>query len=453
MHKELAIPDEFQKIIKALLGNESDLFFESLQTTSPPSVRLNPRKYFRLPNTSDIPWTQYGKYLKERPVYTLDPALHAGAYYVQEPSSMFLEQAVLNSVDVTQPLIVLDLCAAPGGKSTHLLSLLHPDSLLVSNETIRSRASILSENIQKWGYANAIVTNNDPSHFSKLHGLFDLIVVDAPCSGEGLFRKDNDALGEWSTANVDLCALRQRRILKDVWPALKQDGVLIFSTCTYNTKEDEETMEWLSQTGDYEFLTIPIQEDWGIAETKLKDTVGYRFYPHKVKGEGFFLSAVRKKEPENSLRTHTKRLLGEKCKNEEIKSWLIDSDSYKFIVDKGVIKAVPIENYDLITFLTDKLHVIHFGISLATDKHGKLVPEHNAALSVHLNKKAFITISLSLEQAINYLRKESIEIDTTETGFALLTYEGNPIGWANLLPNRINNLYPSNWRIRMKPDQ
>jgi len=383
----------------------------------------------------------------------LDPAIHAGAYYVQEPSSMFLEQAVIHSIDTKQPLTVLDLCAAPGGKSTHLLSLLHPDSLLVSNETIRSRANILSENIQKWGYANAIVTNNDPSNFSKLHGLFDLIVVDAPCSGEGLFRKDNEALGEWSPANVDLCALRQRRILKDVWPALKPDGILIFSTCTYNTHEDEETMEWLSQAGECEFLTVPFEEDWGIVETTLKNTVGYRFYPHKVKGEGFFLSVVRKKEPENTLRIHTKRLLGDKCKNEEIKSWLKNSIPLRYVVDRGLIKAVPEANYDLVAFLFEKLNVTHYGVSLASDKHGKLVPEHHVALSTLLNRDNFIQIELKLDQAIDYLRKEAIEIDIDIKGFALLTYEGNVLGWANLLPNRINNLYPSNWRIRMKPNQ
>lgn len=450
MNKELSIPDDFQKIIKDLLGNESDAFFESLLTPPPVAVRLNPNKNFRLSPTRIVPWTQYGKYLNERPVYTLDPALHAGVYYVQEPSSMFLEQAVINSVNLKQPLTVLDLCAAPGGKSTHLLSLLHPDSLLVSNETIRSRVNILSENIQKWGYANVMVTNNDPSHFSKLHGLFDLIVVDAPCSGEGLFRKNNESPGEWSTANVDLCTLRQKRILKDVWPALKQDGVLIFSTCTYNTKEDEGTMEWLCQMEKCEFIAIPIEKEWGIVETKLKNTVGYRFYPHQVKGEGFFLSAVRKREPEKSLPMRIKHLLGEKCKNEEIKSWLKDSPKFRYIIDKGVIKAVPEASYDLITFLSDVLNVIHSGISLATDKHGKLVPEHNAALSTHLNKDHFIKIELSHEQAIHYLRKDPIEIDSKEKGFVLVTHHGNPLGWINLLSNRINNLYPSKWRIRMK---
>lgn len=452
MPKELSIPNDFQKIIKDLLGNESDSFFEALLTPSPPSVRPNPSKNFQLTNTSKIPWTQFGKYLNERPLFTLDPSLHAGAYYVQEPSSMFLEKALIHSVDLKQPLRVLDLCAAPGGKSTHLLSLLHPDSLLVSNETIRTRANILSENIQKWGYANVIVTNNDPTHFSKLNGLFDLIVVDAPCSGEGLFRKDNDALDKWSPANINLCAMRQRRILKDIWPALKQDGILIFSTCTYNTQEDEETMEWLSQTGDCEFLNIPIEENWSVVETNLKNTIGYRFYPHKAKGEGFFISVVRKKEPESPLHIHTRQLLGEKCKNEEVKLWLKDPALFRYVVNKGVITAVPEIRYELITFLSDRLSVIQFGISLATDKHGKLVPEHNAALSIHLNKSNFATIALSREQAISYLRKETIEIDTKEKGFALLIYEENPLGWVNLLPHRMNNLYPSNWRIRMKPD-
>lgn len=452
MAKGISIPDDFQKIIKDLLGNESDSFFESLSTVSPPSIRLHPHKSFSLPNISNIPWTQYGKYLNERPVYTLDPALHAGAYYVQEPSSMFLEQALLNSIDISKPLTVLDLCAAPGGKSTHLLSLLHSDSLLVSNETIRSRASILSENIQKWGNANAVVTNNDPSHFSKLHGMFDLIVVDAPCSGEGLFRKDINAMNEWSVTHVELCALRQRRILKDVWPALKENGVLVYSTCTFNTKEDEETMEWMKATGSCEFIRIPVNEQWGIVESQSGEAIGYRFYPHKVKGEGFFLSVLRKKDQEKSLKRHTKKVLGDKCKNEGVKLWLKEPDSFTYIIDKGMIKVVPNLHLDLITFLSDVLHIIHFGVSLATDKHGKLVPEHNAALSIHLNQENFNSVQVDLEQAINYLRKEPFDINFDRTGFALIVYNENPLGWVNILPNRINNLYPSNWRIRMKPD-
>ncbi|MEQ8425448.1 MAG: RsmB/NOP family class I SAM-dependent RNA methyltransferase, partial [Cyclobacteriaceae bacterium] len=268
MNSKLAIPEDFQKIINDLLGTESSSFFESLDSPSPSSIRINPSKKFDTESLSDIPWSQWGKYLPERPVYTLDPSLHAGAYYVQEPSSMFLEQAVKTCVDLSKPAIALDLCAAPGGKSTHLLSLLHPDSFLVSNEVIRSRAGILHENILKWGYDNVMVTNNDPSHFSRLEGVFDLILVDAPCSGEGLFRKDSEAMSEWSTANIELCSLRQQRILKDVWPALKQNGILIFCTCTYNPIENEGTMEWMSKTGDCEFVSIPFAPEWGLEETR-----------------------------------------------------------------------------------------------------------------------------------------------------------------------------------------
>ena len=364
---------------------------------------------------------------------------------------MFLEQAVIHSLDLGQPLTVLDLCAAPGGKSTHLLSLLSPDSLLVCNEAIRSRASVLSENIQKWGHANALVCSNDPSRFPHLQGLFDLVVVDAPCSGEGLFRKDNEALREWSPAHVELCALRQRRILKEVWPALKENGILVFCTCTYNALEDEGTMEWLGQAGDCEFMSIPLKKEWGIVETKSKNTVGYRFYPHKVKGEGFFLSVVRKKGRQDKVRFHNKEALGERCKREEIKSWLTGPMPFRYVVNKGLAIAVPEAIHEVANGLAEMLNIVHFGIPMATDKRGKLVPQQSAAMSVHLNKENFACYELSRAQAIGYLRKEPLEINHSEKGFALFTYDGNPLGWANLLPHRINNLYPSNWRIRMMP--
>lgn len=364
---------------------------------------------------------------------------------------MFLEQAVFSAIDVDKPLTVLDLCAAPGGKSSHLLSLLHPDSLLVSNEVIRSRASILSENIQKWGYPNVVITNNDPAHFANMKGVFDLIVVDAPCSGEGLFRKDNEALKEWSLSNVELCALRQQRILKDVWPALKQDGILIFSTCTYNAKEDEETMAWLSQTGDCEFISIPLDPDWGIVETKLKQTIGYRCYPHKVKGEGFFISIVRKREQQQETNLHTKHFLGDKSNNDEISEWLKDPAEFKFVSIGGLICAIPVHHFELINKLSDRLNIVHSGIPLASDKHGKLVPDHAGALSIQLRQDNFNHVALNLNQAIQYLRKETMEIDLKEKGFVLVSYEGNPLGWVNSLSNRTNNLYPSNWRIRMSP--
>ena len=222
MKNHPSLPKEFEHALRGKLGDSFTHFLNCLEEPSPTSIRLNPNKPFTLEGES-VGWCKWGRYLEQRPVFTLDPALHAGAYYVQEASSRFLEQAIVQTVAVSKPIRVLDLCAAPGGKSTHLLSLLHPESVLVSNEVIRSRASILAENIQKWGHSNVVVTNNDPEDFSKLPGFFDVIVVDAPCSGEGLFRKDPHAMEEWSPANVELCAKRQRRILEDVWPALKTD--------------------------------------------------------------------------------------------------------------------------------------------------------------------------------------------------------------------------------------
>ena len=208
---------------------------------------------------------------------------------------MFVEQALRQLVDLSQPLKVLDLCAAPGGKSTHIQSLISPDSLLVSNEVIRSRAAVLKQNIIKWGSANVVVTNNDPAHFARLDNFFDLMVVDAPCSGSGLFRKDPAAVEEWSIDAVQLCASRQKRILADALPALRQGGLLLYATCSYSQEEDESISDWLAAQG-YENLSLKIEEAWGIVQTEApaSGAKGYRFFPHKSKGEGFYLGCFRK---------------------------------------------------------------------------------------------------------------------------------------------------------------
>src|SRR6187399_197007 len=230
------------------------------------SIRVNPSKQFEISNLKfQIPWTEYGYYLEARPSFTFDPLFHAGCYYVQEASSMFLEQAVKQTIDLSQPLKILDLCAAPGGKSTHILSLITKESLLVSNEVIRSRANILTDNIVKWGCSNVIVTNNDPRDFQRLENYFDVMVVDAPCSGSGLFRRDPDAIEEWSEQNVALCSQRQQRILADILPALKNGGVLIYSTCSYSKEEDEEICEWLSDELKIKNEKLKIDLKWNVA--------------------------------------------------------------------------------------------------------------------------------------------------------------------------------------------
>lgn len=449
-----SIPDLFEKRMREQLGIHFLSFLESLQQTSPTSIRVNPSKLFQPTSSSKILWSDYGYYLDGRPLFTLDPCLHAGAYYVQEASSMFLEQAVRQSVDLTKPLLALDLCAAPGGKSTHLLSLLPKDSLLISNEVIRSRGSILSENIQKWGHTNTLVTNSDPEHFTKLEGLFDLIVVDAPCSGEGLFRKDENAWKEWSDDNVALCSQRQKRILNDIWPSLKTDGILIYCTCTYNEIENEENLVWLKNQKDAKFIAIKIQSDWGIEESKKENTIGYRFFPHKVKGEGFFLSIIQKTSNQSTLRMKGKDhlpLLSAK-KKDLFKDWLRHPDELELIALQDLIIAFPKQWKQEIDFLSERLNIVTKGTAIATLKHEKLIPEHALALSFLLNRDHFITQELDLSQALKYLKKETFELSSSTKGFTLMTYRNLPLGWINQLGNRFNSLYPVNWRIRMNTD-
>ncbi|MCK6617664.1 MAG: rRNA methyltransferase [Cyclobacteriaceae bacterium] len=450
MNGELSLPPDFELQMQHLLGSSYANYKQSLSLPASTSIRINPHKPFTIQGEA-VPWSIYGCYLAERPLFTLDPLFHAGAYYVQEASSMFLEQ-VFRQIGLTEkPLRILDLCAAPGGKSTHLLSLIHPDSLLISNETIRGRTTILTENIIKWGHANVLVTSNDPKDFGTLKGFFDVIVVDAPCSGEGLFRKDEAARTEWSVNHVQLCSLRQHRILEDVWPALKQDGVLIYSTCTHNRSENEEVIERLIKTRQTEPVALKIQQPWNI-EVSTGNTIGYRFYPHRVKGEGFFLAVVGKSAFQNEIRVKPKSQLTllKKEQRNTIADWLEYSDRFSFFQQKNIIRVMPSTQTVDIEFLTQHLTVLQVGTALATANHDKLVPEHAAALSIHLNTENFTCIELSLPQALAYLRKESISVNSTHKGFALVTYKGTPLGWANILANRVNNLYPSAWRIRMR---
>jgi len=446
----IVFPLDFEIRMKSTLGHEWSYFAAAHEQAPPVSIRVNPYKD-NLPRGIKIPWSDYGYYLPERPVFTLDPAIHAGNYYVQEASSMFLEQAVKQTTDLTKSLRVLDLCAAPGGKSTHLLSMINKNSLLISNEIIRSRAQTLSENIQKWGCNNTIVTNSDPEAFQKLQGYFDLIVVDAPCSGEGLFRKDPHAAAEWSTDNVNLCSQRQRRILSDIWPALKENGILIYSTCTFNEKENEDNLNWLSKNHGVEFIDLQIDPEWKVEKVTVGKAIGYHFYPHKVTGEGFFISALRKIEPEQELRIRPGKnfSLASKKIAEQLNDWAINPENFKTIRQDNLLIKLPTELYDDMDFISKQLHVVSKGTAAAEVKHEKLIPEHAFALSTNLNKSNFAIIGLTLDEALAYLRKDNLLVGEGERGFALVTYNNSPLGWINRLGNRVNNLYPSSWRIRM----
>jgi len=288
------LPRPFLERMKQILKDETDDFVSSLGQEPPVSIRLNPFKFRNKPGLEEIPWCKTGYYLPVRPSFTLDPLFHAGAYYVQEPGSMFLEQVFRQVAEPDAPLLVLDLCGAPGGKSTHLLSLMNRESLLVANEVIRTRAAILSENIRKWGNSNVVVTNNDPRYFAALGGIFDIVVVDAPCSGEGLFRKDKNAISEWSPDNANLCSARQKRILSDAWECLKPGGYLIYSTCTYNPEENENNLAWLTEKNSFSPIDLSSAYFPGIKEISVGRVRGYQLMPHRVRGEGFFIGALQK---------------------------------------------------------------------------------------------------------------------------------------------------------------
>jgi len=393
--------------------------------------------------SQSIPWTQYGYYLPERPSFTFDPLFHAGCYYVQEASSMFLEQVFKQTVDLSKPLKILDLSAAPGGKSTHIESLITSDSLLVSNEVIRSRAKILEDNIIKWGCKNIGVTNNDPKDFERLTGFFDVILVDAPCSGSGLFRKDVGAIKEWSVRNVQHSCQRQQRILADIWPALKEGGILIYATCSYSREEDEDILEWLVQQFAVRSLHLAIPSEWGVVESGR----GYRFWPDKVKGEGFFISVMMKTTGENlpELGTRTK-LTGLSINERKIVSDWIDVDNLVLLKNKNEVYAWPAAlAYDMQLTL-ENLRLAYSGVKMGEILKDKLIPDHALAMSDLLSGN-ISRIELNYEQAISYLRKETPDLPRENTGWQIVCYQDHPLGWINILPGRINNYYPKELRI------
>ena len=424
----------------------------SIDNTS--STNVHPQRFtHHSPFTihSTVPWSPSGYYLSERPLFTLDPLLHAGTYYVQEASSMFLEEAMKQTVDLSQPLLVLDLCAAPGGKSTLLQSIISKESLLVSNEVIQARVNILKENMIKWGAGNVVVTNNDPNAFSKLHGLFDVLVIDAPCSGSGLFRRDAEAIKEWSVDNVNLCSQRQQRILADAWNCLKENGVLIYSTCSYSAEEDEEILDWMNEKFKVESVKLKVEADWNIDEVETKTgAFGYRFWPYKVKGEGFFIAAFKKKEEPDPLRIKIKiTQLASKQEATIAANWINSSAGLTFIKQGQNIAAVPTQWNETIQYLMQELKVRYAGVELGTIAKNDLLPEHALALSTIISESV-TKVELTKEQALDYLRKNEIVIDQSTKGWTLATYNNHPLGWMKLLGNRINNYYPKEWRILMR---
>jgi 16S rRNA C967 or C1407 C5-methylase (RsmB/RsmF family)/NOL1/NOP2/fmu family ribosome biogenesis protein len=446
------LPKEFLSSLEGLPGYDAAAF-EAVHASGDQvtSVRLNPAKPVAdlFKDAAPVPWSSHGRYLETRPSFVFDPLFHAGAYYVQEASSMFVEQALKQTVELIRPLRVLDLCAAPGGKSTLLQSLLSPDSLLVSNEVIRNRANVLEENMIKWGGVNVVVTSNDPRAFARLENYFDVIVADAPCSGSGLFRREPDALGEWSPANVQLCSRRQQGILADCWPALRHDGVMIYSTCSYSREEDEDVLDWLTTHLDATACRLDIASEWDLVETRTdKDAWGYRFYPDKVKGEGFFIGCLRKKgggewSPPRKVSLPSRP---DKKEQELVSAWVRSAEPLFFFKLQQQLFALPQTLAAELPVLQTACYLRKAGLMLGQVSPRELIPSHDLAMSTLVSPDLPV-IGLSKDEALRYLRKDDLHPEGAKNGWTLMRYEGLNLGWMKVLSNRSNNYYPMEWRI------
>ena len=390
----MQLPEDFIRETKQLMGAERfSRYMEAFDEEAPVSIRLNPQTLGDGSSLFEqVPWCKEGYYLEGRPQFTFDPLFHAGCYYVQEAASMFITHVLRQYVHET--VEGLDMCAAPGGKSTAMLSVLPEGSTLVSNEPIPTRAQILLENITKWGAKNCIVTNNYPRDFKKAKAKFDLILCDVPCSGEGMFRKDPATIGEWSLQNVEKCWRLQREIVADAWECLNPGGILIYSTCTFNLKENEENVRWIIDTYDAEPIDIPTEPSWGITGSLLEgfDAPVYRFIPGITRSEGLFVCVLRKS--------------GE---------WKVESG-------KRILKNK----------LSSPLKELS-----AAEQFSFLFPPS----SFH--------IDLSYAEALKYLRGEALVLPPdTPRGLITVTYKGVSLGPVKNIGNRANNLYPKPWRIK-----
>lgn len=448
------LPQTFIDSLTYLPGFDKEAFINVHEDpTQVTSIRLNPLKptaaIHDLPLERNVPWCATGKYLSARPSFTLDPVFHGGAYYVQEASSMFLDY-IIKEIYKTEPTPkrVVDLCAAPGGKATLLAAAL-PDSFIVSNEVINTRVGMLAENISKWGSDHVIVTNNDPKDFKKLPGYFDLMVVDAPCSGSGLFRKDAEAINEWSEANVAMCSLRQQRILTDTISSLKQNGFLIYSTCSYSVQEDEDICDWITEKFNLQPIKVRIDPSWGIVETISNKyaTPGYRFYPDKVQGEGFFIACFKQtNEVDNFYGYHNKIAIASKQIQSIAEPFLKNSADYILSDQKEIVIASLKTWEEEIATISKTLNVRKSGVAVGIVKGKDLIPHHELALS-HLLATDIPYVTMQKQDALKYLRRQDLVFENEKKGWTICRYGDINLGWMKVLPNRVNNYYPTNWRI------
>lgn len=417
-----------------------DALEAALNEPPPTSIRINPAKAFA-PGGTTIPWCATGRTLEQRPAFTFDPLLHAGCYYVQEAASMLLELAVQQSGLTDKRIAALDLCAAPGGKSTHLRSLLHPAALLVSSEPEGTRRAVLQENLWKWGSPNVVIAAGLRPR-AALAPLFDLVLVDAPCSGEGMFRKDPQARKQWSEGLVKQCSAVQQQLTAAAWAMLRPGGVLIYSTCTWEEAENEATVGSLLDLGaELVPLVLPPAVT---AVPGYPEAPGLRCYPHLLRGEGFFLAMLRKPDEWQVQRPATAL----EHRNGPWNSWLKPEMEAQHATEVDGVVHVLDDGWRLFLREVDSLmRVVSPGIPVAERRGGELHPTPALALNTLLDPAAFPAVEVNEEQALRYLRGEALEADAAD-GFALLRHRGHGLGWLKGAGRRWNNRWPAPWRIR-----
>ena len=441
----MKLPEAFIDQLHGLLSDEWEQLSAAITASEPSvAVRVNDARGIAVPKSVRcVPWCSQGFYLDGRPAFTFDPDWHAGNYYVQDASSMFIAHVIRSLIH--EPVRYLDLCAAPGGKTTAAVQALQPRSMVVANEIVPPRARVLADNVIRWGNPRCVVTSNAPAQVGKLKHFFDVIATDVPCSGEGMMRKDDEAVNQWSTQLVEQCAQRQREILTDAWQALRPGGLLIYSTCTYNRQENEEIADFIVRELGAASIEVPIEASWNIHPAIGSECHCYRFMPHRVDGEGLFM-AVFRKDGDASRQDIRMKEKNTKKADEIGKNWLAKPDEFIITQEDDCYIAVPQDIRREVSALRSSMNVLHAGVELATIMGRKTAPHHAMALSLAKSNDAFPVCEVDYPMALRYLRGESITIDAPR-GHVLIAHDGAVLGFANNLGNRANNLYPKSQRI------
>jgi 16S rRNA C967 or C1407 C5-methylase (RsmB/RsmF family) len=428
--------------------------FNALQTNEANySVRLNPKKI--RPNAGlklkPVEWCKNAFYVDNKPRFSMDPLWHAGAYYVQEAGSMFLDSVIRALPFDHSPKHALDMCAAPGGKTLLMADALPSDCLLVANEILPVRFKGLHENVIKWGNCNIVTTNNSPVNFEHLPSYFDLVLVDAPCSGEGLLRRHDEALNQWSPKLIEECTFRQKEILESSLECLKPGGFLIYSTCTYNARENEDNIKWLIEEKNCLPVNLPITLSPEITVTETCGNKAYRFFPGITQSEGFFITVVQKQNDHNTKHWSAKTIKLKQVAN-PVKELIAFNEKSIIAEEKNGLKFYSSNVLEGLSHLNERLKVMDAGRDFGSVKNGKFIPAETVHFATCLEVTNNFITRVNYHEAVAFLCRADLKLHTEKRGYNFVAYENIRLGLINLLENRVNNYYPNHWRI-LNPDK